>query len=284
MKSGEIETLSHTAEAARTQNTEEANLHLFREGEPACFIDRKNRYYVAVLKQGSQTNVGGNILPHDEVIGRHEGFQLKSAKGNLYDVFRPTLTQSVLKMPRAATVIYPKDLGLIVTWGDIYPGATVVEAGIGTGAMAIALLRAVGTAGKVISYELREDFKNCAAKNIRTFHGEAPNHTIKTGDIYEGIEEKNIDRLVLDVPEPWRVVEHAKGFLRDGALFISYSPTVYQVKETVDALRRGKVFAPAETIEAILRPWEVSPQSMRPDLQIVGHTGFLTFARKRSGV
>ncbi len=260
-----------------------AERHIFKVGEPVNFIDGKDRYYLDLLEVGGVTNVAGDRVLHDAVIGQAEGFRLESSRGNRFDVFRPTLVETVLKMPRAATPIYPKDLGLVLVWGDIYPGATVVEAGIGSGAMAITLLRAIGPAGKLISYELREDFKNCAKKNVRTYFGEAPNHEIKSGDIYEGIVERNIDRLVLDVPEPWRVVPHALEFLRDGGIFISYSPTIIQVKETADALKRSRAFSPSETIESILRPWEVSERSVRPDLHIVGHTGFLTFARKRRG-
>lgn len=251
----------------------------FKSGDPVIFIDKKERYYLYVLKEGEKTNLRGDLLAHDEIIGRQEGFQIESSRGNVYEVFRPTLAQSVLKMPRAATIIYPKDLGLILMWGDIYPGATVVEAGLGSGGLAIALLRAVGPLGKVISYEMREDFKNCATRNVRTYHGKATNHVVKMGDIYKGIEETNVDRVVLDVPEPWQVVPHAAESIRPGGIFVSYSPTVVQVKETVDTLKRNKRFTCIETMESILRPWETS--TMRPDLQIIGHTGFLTFARKR---
>lgn len=254
---------------------------IFKEGDPVNFIDTKERYYLDTLEVDGETNIRGDRLNHNEVIGQHDGFRLKSAQGNLFDVYRPTLVESVLKMPRAATIIYPKDLGLILVWGDIYPGATVVEAGIGSGAMAIALLRAIGEKGKLISYELREDFKNCAKKNVRTYFGEAKNHVIKSGDIYLGIEEKNVDRIVLDLPEPWQVVAHAAESLRDGGIFVSYSPTILQVKETADALMRSRAFSPSTTLESILRPWEMTERSVRPELQIVGHTGFLTFARKR---
>lgn len=258
----------------------EVNPAIFKEGDPVNFIDTKDRYYLDTLKVDGETNIRGARLMHNDVIGQHDGFRLDAGKG-VFDVFRPTLVESVLKMPRAATIIYPKDLGLVLVWGDIYPGATVIEAGIGSGAMAITLLRAIGEKGKLISYELREDFKNCARKNVRTYYGEAKNHELKSGDIYLGIEEKNVDRIVLDVPEPWQVVPHAAESLRDGGIFISYSPTMLQVKETVDTLIHSRAFSPSTTLESILRPWEINGRSVRPDLQIVGHTGFLTFARKR---
>lgn len=255
--------------------------HIFKVGDSVNFIDKKDRYTFAALEEGGVTQIRGDRLSHDQVIGQHDGAQVESNRGHRFDVFKPTLVEAVLKMPRAATIIYPKDLGMVLTWGDIYPGATVVEAGIGSGAMAINLLRAIGPSGKLISYELREDFKNRATKNVKAFFGDAPNHEIKQGDIYQGIEEREVDRLVLDVPEPWQVVPHAVEFLRPGGIFVSYSPTIIQVKETVDNLNRTRAFAPTETLEAIVRPWNVSGRSVRPELHMVGHTGFLTFARKR---
>ncbi len=261
---------------------EKKSAYIFKVGDPVNFIDSKDRYFLALLEEGKETNIRGNILAHDAVIGQSDGFCLVSSKGHKFDAFRPTIVESVLKMPRAATIIYPKDLGLVLTWGDIYPGAKVVEAGIGSGAMAINLLRAIGSEGKLTSYELREDFKNRATKNVQIYFGDAPNHEIKLGDIYQGIEERDVDRLVLDVPEPWQVVPHAVEFLRPGGMFISYSPTIIQVKELVDALDRTRSFAPSETMESMVRTWNVSGRSVRPELHMVGHTGFLTFARKRS--
>jgi len=251
-----------------------------KAGDPVILIDRKKREFLYLLKEGDRINLSGDIFPHEEIIGKEEGFSLVSKRGNSYQVFRPTLAQSVLKMPRAATIIYPKDLGLILLWGDIYPGATVLEAGLGSGSLAMTLLRAVGPQGRVISYELRPDFKNCATKNVRSYYGEAPNHIAKLEDIYNGISEEEIDRVILDVPEPWRVIPHAEKSLRNGGIFVSYSPTAIQVKETVDALNRNRSFTCVQTMESILRPWEITEKTMRPDLQIVGHTGFLTFARK----
>ena len=252
----------------------------FAENDPVVFFDRKERAYYDVLKNGKSTNIRGDLLPHGQILGRGEGFLIHSQREVRYWVFRPTLNEHVVLMPRGATVIYPKDLGMILQYADIYPGAKVVEAGLGSGALATALLRMVGPEGMVISYELRHDFIENAKKNLRTFFGEAPNHHVRTMNIYEQFEEENVDRLLLDVPEPWRAVPLAAPKLRNGAIIFSYSPTILQVKALVESLRRSKCFAAVTTLETLLRRWHLEAQSVRPELRMIGHTGFLTFARK----
>jgi tRNA (adenine57-N1/adenine58-N1)-methyltransferase len=193
---------------------------------------------------------------------------------------RPTLSEYVLKMPRGAQVLYPKDLGVILQWADVYPGARVFEAGTGSGALTMALLRAVGDRGHVISYEAREDFARTAMKNIERYLGPAHNFTLRQRNAYEGIEETDVDRVVLDLPEPWQVVPHAAGALRSGGVYLSYVPTIPQVMQTVEALHRAQVFSMIQTFETLLRTWNVEGRSVRPDLRMVAHSGFLTVARK----
>lgn len=253
--------------------------HVLRPGDPVVFIDDKERDYFAFLKEGGRTDIRGHQFDHDELIGGPEGTTVRSSRGKRFYVMRPTLAQYVVRMPRFATVIYPKDLGTILVWADIFPGATVLEAGLGSAGLAIALLRAVGPAGKVISYDIRQEAVNRGQKNIQGFLGDAPNHEVKFADVYAGIDETDLDRIVLDVPEPWQVVPHAWRALRDGGVICCYSPTVLQVQQTALALRR-QGFVSVETQETLQRPWHVAERSVRPDLQMVGHTGFLTFARK----
>ncbi|MCI0699424.1 tRNA (adenine-N1)-methyltransferase [candidate division KSB1 bacterium] len=252
----------------------------FQEGDPVIFLDRKQRVYYNVLQAGKKTDIRGDMLPHDAVIGRTEGFLLRSQRDIPFWVFRPTINEHVVNMPRGATVIYPKDLGVILQYADIYPGAKVVEAGHGSGALATALLRAVGPAGQVISYDVRQDFINNARKNLKNFLGEIPNHLVREANIYEQFEDDAVDRLILDLPEPWRVAPLAAPHLRPGAVICSYSPTVLQVKSFCEALHQARCFVDVLTLETLLRRWNVESMSVRPELRMIGHTGFLTFARK----
>ncbi len=254
----------------------------FSRGEPVLFLDRKEREYFAILEKGKVTNIRGDLLPHDEIIGKTEGFILKSQRGIPYRVFRPTLDEYTRLMPRGAQVIYPKDMGSLLIFADVYPGAKVVECGLGSGALTLALLRAVGPRGRVISYEIREDFIRNATKNIKQFVGLRKNHVIRTVDIYREFLDDEVDRLLLDVPEPWRAIEQATPHLRPGAIVASYSPTILQVKETVDTLRRLGAWTHIRTIEILLRDWKVEPMSVRPNLRMVAHTAFMTFARRLS--
>ncbi len=194
----------------------------------------------------------------------------------------PTLGEYVLKMPRGAQVIYPKDLAMITIWADVYPGARVFEAGTGSGALTMALLRAVGLGGSVVSYEAREDFARTAMKNIERYLGSVPTLTVRKQDVYEGIDEGEgiFDRIVLDLPEHWRVVPHALRSLRSGGLYLSYVPTVPQVMQTVEALERAAQFGLIETFETLLRTWNIQGRSVRPDHRMVAHSGFITVARK----
>src|SRR5256712_10010840 len=183
-------------------------------------------------------------------------------------------------MTRGAEVISPKDLGVIIQWADIYPGARVFEAGTGSGALTMALLRAVGDRGHVFSYEAREDFAQTAMKNIERYVGPSRNLTVRKKDVYEGIEETELDRLILDLPEPWRVVPHASTALRSGGIYLSYVPTIPQVMQTVEALHRVAVFSMIQTFETLLRTWNIEGRSVRPDHRMVAHSGFITVARR----
>jgi tRNA (adenine57-N1/adenine58-N1)-methyltransferase len=199
---------------------------------------------------------------------------------------KPTMADFSLNMPRIATVVYPKDLGAVLVYGDIFPGARVLEAGTGSGALTMTLLRAVGEAGWVVSYDTRADMIERASKNVSAMFPAHPNLTLKQADIYEGIDEQGLDRIVLDLPEPWHVVPHASESLVPGGIFVSFLPTVLQVHELTQVLRQQQTFQMIETFEVLIRTWSVTGRSVRPAQQMVGHTGFITTARRcapRSG-
>ena len=253
----------------------------FKEGEFVILIDPKGRIYMRTLQRGKRTQLGGYLIEHDSIIGMSEGVAVAhSGRGDIL-AFRPTLSEYILKMRRGAQVIYPKDAGVILMWADIYPGATVVEAGLGSGALTMALLRAVGEKGKVISYEVRREFIKVAMENIERFLGPCPNLIVKEKDVYEGIDEREVDRVVLDLSQPWLAVPHAGSALKGGGVLLSFSPNVNQVHQTVMALKEQGQFHIMDTIEVLIRPWVIQERIARPELRMVAHTGFITVARKR---
>jgi tRNA (adenine57-N1/adenine58-N1)-methyltransferase len=240
-------------------------------------FDSKGRRYLVSLERGAEFHTHAGALAHDAVIGQEEGSTVRSNRGARYIAVRPTLAEVVLKMPRGAQVIYPKDLGPILIQADIFPGARVLEAGLGSGALSMALLRA---GAEVTGYEIRPEFAERARANVAAFLGEGAlgRYRVEVRDVYEGIGERGLDRVLLDLPEPWRAVKHAAGALRPGGLFFSYLPTVPQVMALRESLADAG-FAMAETVEVLQRPWHVEGQAVRPEHRMVGHTGFLTSAR-----
>ncbi len=247
------------------------------EGDLVQFLDSKGRRYQAVLTKGKEFHSHSGYVAHEEIIGLPEGSTVRTTRGQSFVVMRPTLSEFILKMPRGAQVIYPKDIGPILMLADIGPGVRVLESGVGSGALSMAMLRA---GADIIGYELREDFANRARTNVEQFLGEsaAERYRIELRDCYDGIDETGLDRIVLDLPEPWRVVPHAVGALRPGGLLVAYTPSVVQVSQLREALAKGPFFG-AETVEVLQRGWYVEDQAVRPDHRMVGHTGFLTHAR-----
>jgi tRNA (adenine57-N1/adenine58-N1)-methyltransferase len=242
-------------------------------------IDRKGRRYLKMLQPGRKLLVRGELMA-DALIGLEEGSRVKFSTGETFLVLRPTYADLVPLLPRTAQVIYPKDTGPMLVWGDVFPGATVIEGGVGAGALAIALLRGVGPAGKVISYEIREDFANLARRNVAAFFGEAPNWTLKLRDLYGGFDETGADRMFLDLPEPGRALEVAARALRPGGVLVSYVPTAIQLKETVEALQANAAFGQIESFETMLRNWQVKGLSVRPVSRMVAHSAFIIVARR----
>lgn len=261
----------------------ERSRSILQDGDAVLFIDSKEREYLKVLKKGSRLSIRGGTFQADLLIGLEEGSLVYSPLREPFWLLRPTYAHLVPNLPRRAQVIYPKDLGPILLWGDIYPGATVLEVGVGPGALTMALLRAVGKEGRLISYEVREDFCQMAQENVRRFFGMAENWTLKLADAYQGIEEQEIDRVVIDVAEPWRVLSHAAQALRSGGVLLGFVPTVVQVKALVDALRAHEQFTAIEVMENLLRFWHVKDLSVRPEHRMVAHTGFIIVTRKVKG-
>ena len=253
---------------------------LLRAGEDIVLVDPKGEEHLLTLTPGKPFGTHkGNIL-HDDIIGKPDGSRVWTARGTGYRVFRPTFNQYILNLKRHAQIIYPKDIGPILLWADIFPGAIVIEAGIGWGALTIKLLEAVGHTGHIVSYEIREDFAESGKKTVSRFLGDCPNLEVKVRDIYQGIEERNVDRIVLDLPEPWRVVPHAHEALVPGGILLSYLPSTLQVKQMVDAVAEQGSFTEPEVFEVIHRPWHVKGQSVRPVQWMFSHSAFIIVSRK----
>jgi len=250
-----------------------------KEHDAVLFIDRQSRRYLKLLRPGQKIIIRGEIRS-EELYGLEEGSRVRLSSGETFLVLRPTYADLIPHLPRAAQVIYPKDTGPLLVWGDVYPGATVIEGGVGAGALTIALLRAVGPQGRVISYEVREDFAMRARRNIADFLGAAPQWELKLRDLYQGFDEVGADRIFIDLPEPERALQVVARALRPGGVFIAYVPTVLQLKDTVEALQQRTDFAEIESFEVLLRNWQVKPLSVRPVHRMVAHSAFIIVARR----
>jgi tRNA (adenine57-N1/adenine58-N1)-methyltransferase len=250
------------------------------DGEDVIILDSKGREYLISLKKGEAFSTHRGTLRHDLIIGKEEGALLTTEGKGEYIALRPTFNQFVLNLKRTAQIIYPKDIGPILLWADIYPGAFVVEGGAGWGALTIALLRAIGEKGKLVTYEIREDFAKKATENIGRFLGYVTNHEMKLGDIYGGIEEADVDRIILDIPEPWKAVTHAASSLRNGGILLAYLPTIIQVREFCETVRDAKIFTEPDVFEVSHRPWNVKGRSVRPVSWVFSHSAFITVVRK----
>jgi tRNA (adenine57-N1/adenine58-N1)-methyltransferase len=253
----------------------------FEAGERVLFVDERGRRYLVRLQAKGTFHTHSGAVPHDLVLGREEGVAVRTSSGMHLRAFRARMADYVLKMPRGAQVVYPKDLGPILVYADIGPGARVLEAGTGSGALTIALCRATGPEGRIVSYELREEFRERGAANVEAFFGKIPEWLeLRAGDVRDVVGSgERFDRAVLDLPNPWDILDALAGAVVAGGIACFYLPTTVQVQQLVLALD-GVGFLHVETLETLLRGWHVAERSVRPDHRMVAHTGFLTIARR----
>lgn len=252
-------------------------MSIFTFGDKVLLIDSKQRRYLFDLTEGAEFHSHAGFVTHAEIAGRNEGCRVQSTRGARYIAVRPTLEDFVLEMPRGAQVIYPKDLAPICMLADIGPGMRVLESGVGSGALSMTMLR---YGAEILGYELREDFARRAQINVRSFLGEAATsrYHVEIRDCYDGILETGLDRVVLDLPEPWRVVPHAETSMRAGGILVAYTPSITQAVQTRQALANPR-WTGTRTLEVLHRGWYIEGAAVRPDHRMVAHTGFLTVGR-----
>jgi len=264
-----------------TDSTASADSSLFRVGDRVQLTDPKGRLHTVTLEAGKQFHTHRGAIEHDQLIGVAEGSVVQSASGTAYLALRPLLSDYVLSMPRGAAVIYPKDSAQIVAQGDIHPGARVLEAGAGSGALTCSLLRAVGPTGTVISYERREDHLEHARRNVDAFFGEAPgNWDLRLADVTEHPATEIVDRVILDMLAPWDVLSTVGPALRPGGVLIGYVATTTQLSRLVETLREDGGWTEPHSWECMVRNWHVVGLAVRPDHRMQGHTAFLVTARR----
>jgi tRNA (adenine57-N1/adenine58-N1)-methyltransferase catalytic subunit len=252
----------------------------FQAGDRVQLTDPKGRMHTLVLVPGKVFHTHRGALAHDELIGLPDGSVVTSTGGTAYLALRPLLADYVLSMPRGAQVIYPKDAAQIVAMGDIFPGARVLEAGAGSGALTCSLLRAAGPDGHVTSYELRPDFAEIARRNVEAFfRGEVPTWTLHVGDVAE-CAETGFDRIILDMLTPWDVLDLVERALVPGGVFLGYVATTPQLSELVEALRERGGFTEPRAWESLVRDWHADGLAVRPDHRMIAHTAFLVSARR----
>ncbi len=259
--------------------------HIFKPGDKVQLTGPKGRLNTVTLVSGGRFGTHKGDLLHDEVIGKPEGSIVANQNGVEYLALKPLLTDYVLSMPRGAAIVYPKDAGQIVVEGDIYPGATVIEAGVGSGALSSYLIRAIGEQGKLVSFEKREEFAQIAKANVANQLGYQPkNWQVHLGELQavlgQHVEPASADRAVLDMLAPWDCVDAVATALRPGGLVIVYVATVTQLSRTVEAIRDHGGFTSPNAWESMVRSWHVEGLAVRPDHRMIAHTGFLLTSRR----
>ncbi|MEN8113578.1 MAG: tRNA (adenine-N1)-methyltransferase [Actinomycetota bacterium] len=256
----------------------------FAAGDACLLYDAKGRRYLIELIPGREFHSHQGSLPHDDIIESDEGASLETSNGRRLTALRPRLSDYVLKMARGATILYPKDAASLIAWADIGPGMTVVEAGTGSGGLTMMLARAVGPTGRLVSVERRSDHAALASKRIAGFFGGVPEWVdLRVGEVGDVIGEVIADRIVLDLPDPWEHIAGAANHLPGGGIFVCYVPNVPQVEAVRAAIDESGRFLEITTFEVMMREWSVSGRSVRPSHRMVGHTGFITVARKVLG-
>ena len=253
----------------------------FQAGDRIQLTDPKGKLYSFTITPGKEWHTHKGWITHDDLIGLPEGSVVSTTAGLKFTAFIPLLADYVLSMPRGATIVYPKDAAMIVGVADIYPGARVLEAGVGSGALTLSLLRAVGPTGSVHSVERRQDFADNATANITNYFGEKPaNWSLDIGSVQEKEFDTEFDRVILDMLAPWECVEMAAKVLRPGGVFLAYVATTTQLSATAEALKEDGHFTEPESSETIVRGWHHEGLAVRPQQRMIGHTGFLIQSRR----
>ena len=257
----------------------------FREGDRVQLTGPKARMHTITLRADGELHTHHGVLRHCDLIGLPDGSVVANSSGNEYLALRPLLRDFVMSMPRGAAIVYPKDAAQIVTQADIFPGAIVVEAGVGSGALSLSLLRAIGPSGRLVSFERREDFAEVARANVETFLGELPDSwRIVVGDLQEELPAEfgsgTVDRVVLDMLAPWECIDAVAQTLAPGGVVLCYVATATQLSRVAEYVRATGMFTEPEASETMVRGWHVEGLAVRPDHRMVAHTGFLITARR----
>lgn len=253
----------------------------FKYGDRVQLTDAKGKLYSITLSAGSEWHTHKGVLKHEMLVGLPEG-SIVATNGELkFQAFRPLLADYVLSMPRGATIVYPKDAAMIIGIADIRPGIKVLEAGVGSGALSISILRAVGESGHLHSVEIREDFAKISQENVKNYFGDAPkNWRLTVGALQEQKLENDYDRVILDMLSPWECVQTAAQALVPGGVFLAYVATTTQLSKIAEAIKDDGNFTEPESSETIVRGWHHEGLAVRPQHRIIGHTGFLIFTRR----
>jgi tRNA (adenine57-N1/adenine58-N1)-methyltransferase len=258
-----------------------SNDGFFSIGDRIQLTDPKGKMYTFTITQGKEWHTHKGWIVHDDLVGIPEGSVVSTSAGLKFTAFKPLLGDFVLSMPRGATIVYPKDSAMIIGVADIFPGAKVIEAGVGSGALAISLLRAIGPQGQLDSFERREDFAEIAKENVQTYFGSLPsNWKLTVGSVQDSNSDNKYDRVVLDMLAPWECVDYAAKILRPGGVFLAYVATTTQLSATAEALKEDGHFTEPLSSETIVRDWHHEGLAVRPMQRMIGHTGFLIVSRR----
>jgi tRNA (adenine57-N1/adenine58-N1)-methyltransferase len=253
----------------------------FKVGDRVQLTDAKGKMHTITLQLNQEWHTHNGWLVHNEVVGLPEGSVVETTGGLKFLAFKPLLADYVLAMPRGATIVYPKDAAMILGLADIAPGVSVLEAGVGSGALSISLLRAVGSKGSVDSFEKREEFATIATKNVNQYFGESPsNWNLELGAVQDFDHLKKYDRVVLDMLAPWECIDMASKVLVPGGVFIAYVATTTQLSQTAEAIKASSCFTEPESSETIVRGWHHEGLAVRPQHRMIAHTAFLIMARR----
>jgi tRNA (adenine57-N1/adenine58-N1)-methyltransferase len=258
-----------------------SNDGFFSIGDRIQLTDPKGKMYTFTITQGKEWHTHKGWIVHDDLVGIPEGSVVSTSAGLKFTAFKPLLGDFVLSMPRGATIVYPKDAAMIIGVADIFPGAKVIEAGVGSGALAISLLRAIGPQGQLDSFERREDFAEIAKENVQMYFGSLPsNWKLTVGSVQDSNSDNKYDRVVLDMLAPWECVDYAAKILRPGGVFLAYVATTTQLSATAEALKEDGHFTEPLSSETIVRDWHHEGLAVRPMQRMIGHTGFLIVSRR----